>query len=311
MAGVTSSDPTDPTGGRGGRIDLVGLVKRFGDAVAVDHIDVEIASGEFYSLLGPSGCGKTTTLRMIGGFERPTEGEIRVDGRTSPHVPPEKRPVNTVFQSYALFPHMSVWDNVAFGLRFAEGDKAARRARVGQRARAGRSSTTLAKRKPHELSGGQQQRVALARALVLEPRVLLLDEPLGALDAQLRKALQRELSALHREVGVTFVYVTHDQEEALTMSDRVAVMNHGRIEQCAPPARHLRAPLDPLRGRASSGVANLLRGDHLGGGLHRHRRLAPPGPDPVVPAPARGLPRRGQARAGAAGAARAAARRPA
>ena len=265
MAGVTSSDPDDPTGGRGGRIELVGLVKRFGDAVAVDGIDVEIASGEFYSLLGPSGCGKTTTLRMIGGFERPTEGAIRVDGMDVAHVPPEKRPINTVFQSYALFPHMSVWDNVAFGLRFASGDKASRRTRVGNALELVQL-TALAKRKPHELSGGQQQRVALARALVLEPRVLLLDEPLGALDAQLRKALQRELSALHREVGVTFVYVTHDQEEALTMSDRVAVMNHGRIEQCARPRDIYERPETPFVA-SFLGVENLLRGDHLGGGL--------------------------------------------
>ena len=225
-----------------GAVELVQLRKEFADVVAVDGIDVSIEAGEFFSLLGPSGCGKTTTLRLIAGFERPTAGKILLDGSDMAATPPHRRKVNTVFQSYALFPHLDVFDNVAFGLRRARVKKARDRERVtrvleavrlaGLRAAAGRS----------QLSGGQQQRVALARALVLEPSVLLLDEPLGALDAKLRKALQLELKSIQEQFGITFVYVTHDQEEALTMSDRIAVMSDGHVEQIATPAEMYEEP---------------------------------------------------------------------
>ncbi len=215
--------------GQGGRIELLNLRCVFDEQVAVDGIDLEIASGEFFSLLGPSGCGKTTTLRMIAGFERPTDGQVVLDGADVTDVPPHRRPVNTVFQSYALFPHLTVEDNVAYGLRWRKDvDKAQRRARVGAALELVRL-TSLAKRRPAQLSGGEQQRVALARALVLRPSVLLLDEPLGALDAKLRKSLRQELVAIQREVGITFVFVTHDQEEALELSDRLAVMSGGKI----------------------------------------------------------------------------------
>jgi spermidine/putrescine transport system ATP-binding protein len=219
---------------RAGDVQLVDLVKRFDDVVAVDGINVHIDGGEFFSLLGPSGCGKTTTLRLIAGFERPTSGQVLLDGSDVAQTPPHHRDVNTVFQSYALFPHLSVADNVAFGLRFKgvpKGDVA----RMVTEALALVRLEGLERRRPSQLSGGQQQRVALARALILNPAVLLLDEPLGALDAKLRKALQIELKALQEEVGVTFVYVTHDQEEALTMSDRIAVMSEGRIVQVGSP----------------------------------------------------------------------------
>jgi spermidine/putrescine transport system ATP-binding protein len=218
----------------GGEVRLVDLIKRFGEVTAVDGINVHVYGGEFFSLLGPSGCGKTTTLRLIAGFERPTEGRVLLDGADMAHTPPHRRPVNTVFQSYALFPHLNVHDNVAFGLRFKDvGRKEAQR--MVHDALALVRLEGFDKRKPSQLSGGQQQRVALARALVLNPSVLLLDEPLGALDAKLRRALQVELKALQEAVGITFVYVTHDQEEALTMSDRLAVMNEGRIEQVGAP----------------------------------------------------------------------------
>jgi spermidine/putrescine transport system ATP-binding protein len=220
----------------GGSIDLVSLRKEFeGNVVAVDSIDVNIASGEFFALLGPSGCGKTTTLRMIAGFERPTSGEIRLDGQDLSQTPPNKRPVNTVFQNYALFPHMNVFDNVAYGLRWHKGvNKADRKQQVDDVLRQVRL-TELAERRPTQMSGGQQQRVALARALVLRPKVLLLDEPLGALDAKLRKELRGELISVHRDVGITFLLVTHDQEEALEMSERLAVMNHGQVAQLGSP----------------------------------------------------------------------------
>jgi spermidine/putrescine transport system ATP-binding protein len=213
-----------------GDVELRGLTKRFDDAVAVDCIDATINAGEFFSLLGPSGCGKTTTLRMIAGFERPTAGEILLDGVDVAQVPPHRRNVHTVFQSYALFPHLDVFDNVAFGLRRRKVAKDQVRRRV-QEAIELVELGGLAARRPQQLSGGQQQRVALARALVLRPAVLLLDEPLGALDAKIRKQLRLELKALQEEVGITFVFVTHDQEEALSMSDRIAVMNAGKIEQ--------------------------------------------------------------------------------
>ena len=225
----------------GGEIRLVGLVKRFEDVTAVDGIDLDVPGGEFFALLGPSGCGKTTTLRLVAGFEQPTDGRILLDGVDMARTPPHKRKVNTVFQSYALFPFLNVADNVAFGLRFQDVDKAEARRRVAE-ALALVQLQGLERRRPAQLSGGQQQRVALARALVLNPSVLLLDEPLGALDAKLRKALQVELKALQEAVGITFVYVTHDQEEALTMSDRLAVMAGGRIEQVGPPTELYEAP---------------------------------------------------------------------
>jgi spermidine/putrescine transport system ATP-binding protein len=219
-------------------IELVAVEKEFAagghDVRAVEHVDLRIAEGEFFSLLGPSGCGKTTTLRMIAGFEEPTSGQILLHGRDMVGVPPFRRDVNMVFQQYALFPHMDVFENVAFGLR---------RKKVAKDEIARRVAEALAlvelqgreKRRPRQLSGGQQQRVALARALVNRPRALLLDEPLGALDLKLRQAMQLELKRIQREVGITFVYVTHDQEEALTMSDRLVVMNAGRIEQLGSP----------------------------------------------------------------------------
>ncbi len=215
-------------------VELIGVSKRFTGITAVDDVSLDLAEGEFFTMLGPSGCGKTTTLRMIGGFEQPTEGTVRIDGEDVSGLPAHKRPTNTVFQSYALFPHMSVEDNVAFGLR----RKRVSKGEIGDRVAAELKRVGLAaeaNRRPSQLSGGQQQRVALARALVNLPKVLLLDEPLGALDLKLRKELQVELKGIQRDVGITFVYVTHDQEEALTMSDRIAVMNHGRVEQVADP----------------------------------------------------------------------------
>jgi spermidine/putrescine transport system ATP-binding protein len=212
-------------------VSLSNVTKRFGDdAVAVDDVDVEIGDGEFFSLLGPSGCGKTTTLRMIAGLEFPTEGSVQIFGEEMGIRPPNKRPVNTVFQSYALFPHMTVFDNVAFGLRMSglEGGDVDRR--VNEAIDLVQLSG-MAKRSPKQLSGGQQQRVALARALVNRPKVLLLDEPLGALDLKLRQAMQLELKDIQQEVGITFIYVTHDQQEALTMSDRIGVMDQGRLLQ--------------------------------------------------------------------------------
>jgi spermidine/putrescine transport system ATP-binding protein len=230
------SAATDPTGVPA--IELVGIAKRFhsrrGVVTAVERVDLIIGEGEFFSLLGPSGCGKTTTLRMIGGFEEPTEGQILLYGNDVVGVPPNHRDVNMVFQSYALFPHMSVFDNVAFGLRRKGVDGREAKTRVNEMLELvqleGKSD-----RRPRELSGGQQQRVALARALVNRPRALLLDEPLAALDLKLRQAMQIELKRIQREVGITFIFVTHDQNEALTMSDRLVVMNAGRIEQLGAP----------------------------------------------------------------------------
>jgi spermidine/putrescine transport system ATP-binding protein len=215
-------------------VELRNVTKRFDDVVAVDGLDLEVRRGEFLSLLGPSGCGKTTTLRLIAGFERPDEGAVLIGGDDVGSLPPYRRDVNTVFQSYALFPHLNVLDNVAYGLKQSSMRKPERHARARElleRVRLERVES----RKPRQLSGGQQQRVALARALAKGPRVLLLDEPLGALDLKLRKEMQVFLKRLHSELGLTFVYVTHDQEEALAMSDRVAVMNEGRIEQLGPP----------------------------------------------------------------------------
>jgi len=245
-------------------IRLESVTKEFDDVVAVDGISLTIESGQFFALLGPSGCGKTTTLRMIGGFEDPTSGSIFVGGHDVVGLPPYKRNVNTVFQSYALFPHLDVASNVAFGLKYKRLTKGERRKRVAE-ALALVQLTEFGKRKPTQLSGGQQQRVALARALVLTPQVLLLDEPLGALDARLRKDLQVELKALQAELGITFVFVTHDQEEALTMSDRVAVMSGGRVEQAGTPREIYEEPAT-LFVADFLGVSNLLTADATGDG---------------------------------------------
>ena len=242
----------------GGRIELVALTKRFTD-VAVDGIDLTVASGEFFSLLGPSGCGKTTTLRLIAGFEQPTAGTILLDGADMTTIPAHKRNVNTVFQSYALFPFLSVFDNVAFGLRYRRLTKGEIGGLVGDALELVQL-TGYEKRRPGMLSGGQQQRVALARALVLNPSVLLLDEPLGALDAKLRRSLKVELKALQERVGITFLYVTHDQEEALTMSDRLAVMNAGRIVQIGTPRQVYEEPADTYVADFL-GVSNLMEVD--------------------------------------------------
>ncbi|HSK84591.1 MAG TPA: ABC transporter ATP-binding protein [Rubrobacter sp.] len=215
-------------------VELSAVTKRFGEFIAVDELTLDIYEGEFFSLLGPSGCGKTTTLRMIAGFEEPSEGGISVDGDQMRGVPPYRRPVNTVFQSYAIFPHLNVFDNVAFGLRRSGVKGEELHKRVTEACEMVQLSG-FERRKPSMLSGGQQQRVALARALVNHPKVLLLDEPLGALDLKLRKEMQLYLKDLQHEVGITFIYVTHDQEEALTMSDRIAVMNEGRVQQVADP----------------------------------------------------------------------------
>jgi spermidine/putrescine transport system ATP-binding protein len=243
-------------------IQLSGIVKTFHshgeDVAAVRGVDLSIAEGEFFSLLGPSGCGKTTTMRMIAGFDEPTEGRVFLHGRDVVGVPPNRRDVNMVFQSYALFPHMSVFDNVAFGLRrksVAKGDVARR---VGEMLKVV-DLTGREKRRPRELSGGQQQRVALARALVNRPRALLLDEPLGALDLKLRQAMQVELKRIQREVGITFVYVTHDQNEALTMSDRIAVMNDGVIEQLGTPRQIYERPATKFVA-GFIGTSNVLSG---------------------------------------------------
>jgi spermidine/putrescine transport system ATP-binding protein len=225
----------------GGEVQVVDLIKRFGPVTAVHGINLHMPGGEFFSMLGPSGCGKTTTLRMIAGFEQPSDGKILLDGEDMTGTPPHKRHVNTVFQNYALFPHLNVQDNVAFGLRRQRVERNELQRRVAE-ALDLVQLTGFEKRKPAQLSGGQQQRVALARALVLKPAVLLLDEPLGALDAKLRKTLQIELKALQQQVGITFIYVTHDQEEALTMSDRIAVMSNGRVEQVASPRQVYEEP---------------------------------------------------------------------
>ena len=240
----------------GGNVKIESLTKRFDDVTAVDDISVEIRAGEFFSLLGPSGCGKTTTLRMVAGFEPPTSGHILLDGTDVGSWPPHRRNVNTVFQSYALFPFLTVAENVAFGMKY----KAVSKSDVNARAAEALELVQLSgfeKRRPNQLSGGQQQRVALARALVLRPSVLLLDEPLGALDAKLRRTLQVELGALQKQVGITFLYVTHDQEEALTMSDRLAVMNHGRIVQLGTPEEVYNEPTDAYVADFL-GVSNLM-----------------------------------------------------
>jgi spermidine/putrescine transport system ATP-binding protein len=239
------------------RLDRV--TKEFGETVAVDDVSLDIPEGEFFSLLGPSGCGKTTTLRMIGGFEEPTRGTIYLKGRDVTDLPPYKRDVNTVFQSYALFPHLNVYENIAFGLRRRKvpKDEIDRRVREAMRLV---DLQGFEKRRPSQMSGGQQQRVALARALVNQPKVLLLDEPLGALDLKLRKQMQLELKRIQSEVGITFIYVTHDQEEAMTMSDRLAVMRAGRIEQIGPPEEVYENPQTEFVA-SFLGASNLLEGE--------------------------------------------------
>src|SRR6202008_4916723 len=239
-------------------IRLTDLSKHFREVRAVDRVSLDIRAGEFFSMLGPSGCGKTTTLRMIGGFELPTAGRIELRGRDVTTDPPDKRPVNMVFQNYALFPHLDVAGNIAFGLHRRSVEKSEIKRRVAE-ALDLVHLTGYEKRKPNQLSGGQQQRVALARALVNRPNVLLLDEPLGALDLKLRKQLQVELKRVQTEVGITFVYVTHDQEEALTMSDRIAVMNRGRVEQLGTPEELYERPATPFVADFI-GTTNLLRG---------------------------------------------------
>ena len=253
---------TAPGGSREGAtpdLQLREVTKQFGEVVALAAVSLDIERGEFVTLLGPSGCGKTTTLRIVAGFEAQTAGSVSIRGERVDGVPPYRRNVNTVFQSYALFPHLSVFDNVAFGLRVKALPAAEIRRTVGQALEQVRLGG-LDRRRPHELSGGQQQRVALARALVNQPAILLLDEPLGALDLKLRKEMQLELKRVHREVGITFIYVTHDQEEALTMSDRIAVMDAGRIVQLASPREIYEQPRTTFVANFV-GVSNLLPGE--------------------------------------------------
>jgi putative spermidine/putrescine transport system ATP-binding protein len=245
--------------GAGAAVRLESVRKSYGDVVAVDGVDLEIRAGEFFTLLGPSGSGKTTTLRLIAGFERPDEGLIELDGRDVSREPPYARDVNTVFQDYALFPHMTIADNVAYGLRVKGVPRREREGRVEEVLRRMRLPG-VGKRKPAQLSGGQRQRVALARALVNRPEVLLLDEPLGALDLKLRQEMQLFLKSLQQDLGITFIYVTHDQDEALTMSDRLAVFNHGRIEQLGAPAEVYERPQSAFVA-GFVGVSNVIERD--------------------------------------------------
>jgi spermidine/putrescine transport system ATP-binding protein len=243
-------------------VRLVGVTKQFDDVVAVDDLSLDVESGSFFALLGPSGCGKTTTLRMIGGFEQPTGGQIFLGDREVSGLPAYKRDVNTVFQSYALFPHLSVFENVAFGMRRKGVRGDVLRGRVQEMLKIV-GLAGMGKRKPRQLSGGQQQRVALARALVNKPQVLLLDEPLGALDLKLRKQMQLELKAIQHDVGITFIHVTHDQEEAMTMADQIAVMNSGRIEQLGTPTELYETPATAYVA-GFLGVSNLIAGTVTG-----------------------------------------------
>jgi len=263
-------------------VRLSDVVKRFGEMAAVDHIDLEVEDGEFFSLLGPSGCGKTTTLRMIGGFEQPTSGVIELHGEDVTWLPPYRRNVNTVFQNYALFPHLSIFENVAFGLR-RKGVKGSEiKTRVGEMLDLV-ELPGYQSRKPTQISGGQAQRVALARALINRPAVLLLDEPLGALDLKLRKQMQVELKRIQQEVGITFIYVTHDQEEAMTMSDRIAVMNRGRYEQLGDPESLYERPKTRFVA-GFLGVSNLLSAIVVERGDERGAVRLPDGTTVLVPA---------------------------
>lgn len=259
---VYSTPPTKATEGAVD-VELRGVVKRFDDEPAVQGLDLRIYQGEFFSILGPSGCGKTTTLRLIAGFESPTDGAVLIQGVNMGRIPAHRRPVNTVFQSYALFDHMTVRDNIAFGLKIKRLPSHQVRERVLEALRLVQMES-FADRMPNQLSGGQKQRVALARALVNRPAVMLLDEPLGALDLKLRKQMQVELSTLHRQLGITFILVTHDQEEALSLSDRIAVMNAGRIDQIGTPSDIYDRPATPFVADFI-GDTNLLHG-HLEGG---------------------------------------------
>jgi spermidine/putrescine transport system ATP-binding protein len=254
--GTAVAEGGGPPSDRTPVIRLEQVAKVFGDFVAVESADFDIGEGEFFSMLGPSGCGKTTTLRMIAGFEQPTSGRILLHGEDVSRTPPHKRDVNTVFQNYALFPHMTVFDNVAFGLRNRRTPEATVKERVHELLEVVRLPD-FADRRPSQLSGGQQQRIALARALVNLPKALLLDEPLGALDLKLRQVMQLELKRIQREVGITFIFVTHDQEEALTMSDRIAVMNQGRVEQIGTPTEIYHHPASAFVA-GFIGTANLL-----------------------------------------------------
>jgi len=255
---ITDERPADAATDDAIAVRFEGVTKRFGDVVAVDGVDLEVRSREFFSMLGPSGSGKTTCLRMIAGFDEPTAGRILLGGQDVSGRPPFERDVNTVFQDYALFPHMTVADNVAYGLMVRKVDRDERRARVDDALEMVRLGG-FGDRKPAQLSGGQRQRVALARALILRPKVLLLDEPLGALDLKLRQAMQVELKDIQQRVGITFIYVTHDQEEALTMSDRLAVFNHGRIEQVGTPSEVYERPATGFVA-GFVGVSNVLEG---------------------------------------------------
>ena len=261
-------------------VSLRGVSKSYGTSTVVSDVNLDIAEGEFFSMLGPSGCGKTTTLRMIGGFVDPTDGEVSLHGNDVTNLPPNRRDVNTVFQSYALFDHLSIWENVAFGLRRRRVAKPEMTRRVGDMLELVQL-TGRDKDKPSALSGGQRQRVALARALVNRPAVLLLDEPLAALDLKLRKAMQVELKRIQREVGITFVFVTHDQEEALTMSDRIAVMSEGRVRQCGTPEDIYERPASRCVAEFI-GTANLMTGTYEGTGITL------PGGVPVHTGPLRG-----------------------
>ena len=276
-----AGEPVAANGGPEADIRLEGVSKRFGDTLAVDRLDLSIERGAFYAMLGPSGCGKTTTLRMVGGFEDPTEGRVFLGGEEVTQQPPYKRDVNTVFQSYALFPHLDVERNVGFGLERKKVGKDELRTRVGEALELVQLGG-LGKRKPGQLSGGQQQRVALARALVNRPRALLLDEPLGALDLRLRKQLQIELKRIQRDVGITFVHVTHDQEEAMSMADTIAVMNEGHIEQAGSASELYERPRTEFVANFL-GVSNLVdarlqatQGELAGVETHDGARLGVP-----------------------------------
>jgi len=273
----------DGPSGQQVEVGLYGVTKRFGEMVAVDNVTIEVARGEFFSLLGPSGCGKTTSLRMIAGFEEPDEGNVVLTGHDIVGVAPYRRNVNTVFQSYALFPHLTVFNNVAFGLRRKKLGKAAVRDRV-KRYLDLVQLRGYDERRPAQLSGGQQQRVALARALVNEPAVLLLDEPLGALDLKLRKQMQLELMRIQREVGVTFIYVTHDQEEALVMSDRLAVMSQGRVEQIGYPEDIYERPATRFVA-GFIGTSNIIEAPVTGRSGDLLEVASAPGDRMLVPAP--------------------------